>query len=191
MDTQSLIPILNDPRYKGIIFDFDETIFLLKMEWDKLKKALEHEMESKFNIKVLFTPYIKASEYLKKNNPVAYKHAVSIMEQFEEEGFKKGRPNTTLLEFIRQNPEKRYGIYSMNTSRTVRLFIEKYQMEKYFSAYISQETCLGLKPSEKDLLHIAKKWRYNSNEVLYVGNSVDYDKKSGEMANIRTEIIKM
>jgi predicted HAD superfamily phosphohydrolase YqeG len=27
MDTQSLIPILNDPRYKGIIFDFDETIF--------------------------------------------------------------------------------------------------------------------------------------------------------------------
>lgn len=190
MDTQTLIPILNKSQFKGIIFDFDETLYNLKIDWDALKKSLEESMTKQFNIKISFTPYIKALSDIKNKNTEAYNYAVNIIKNAEIQGLKEGKPNNLLLDFIYQENSKKFGIYSMNTTNTIIQFLEEYKLQNKFSEIATQQTCIEPKPSGKDLLHMMDSWRYNSNEVLYIGNS-SYDKKSGEMAGIRTEIIDM
>ncbi len=190
MDTQSVIPIMKDHQYKGIIFDLDETLFHLKIDWDKLKTSLEKSMLNHFDITVKFTPYVAALSYIKEKNIDAYKHAIKIIEEAEVKGLKDGKPNRLLLDYVANEANKKFGIYSMNTTMTVKRFLEEYKLQDKLSEISTQQTCIEPKPSGKDLLHIMNKWRYNSTEVLFIGNS-SYDKKSGEMAEIRTEIIQM
>src|SRR3990167_10338479 len=115
--TQQLIPILNDPVYKGIIFDFDETIYYLAIDWVGLRRTLEKTLLEKYKLVIKFTPYIEGLNKIKHQADI-YNAALEIIEKFEGIGFGNGYPNTPLLEWIMKANGKTLGIYSMNTSKT-------------------------------------------------------------------------
>lgn len=190
MKTPSILPILQDKTYKGIVLDFDETLFLLKFDWDILKNELEKLVKKSYSIDLKFTPYIPAMKNLKTMNYQAYTDAIQIVEEYESLGLMNGTINSHLLQFIQNENNKKFAIYSMNTTKTINSCIQIYNLQNKFSMIVSQETCIEYKPSGKDLLHIAQKWGYNNKEILYVGNN-EYDKKSGDLADIHTEIIEM
>lgn len=190
MNTQAVISILDNPQFKGVIFDFDGTLFNLDVDWEKLKKTLEVFTYKNYNLKLTFTPYIESINMLKKQNKKAYDEAIQIVEEHELIGLEKGIANTMLIDYIRNTKHKKLAAYTMNTTNIFDMFIDRHNLHNKFDFIATQQTCIAPKPSAEDLLHIVQKWRYNNTDVLYIGDS-DYDRKSGKMAGIQTEIITM
>ena len=75
----------------------------------------------------------------------------------------------------------------MNTEKCVKNFIEKYLKRKP-DIIITKDSCSEPKPTEKDLKRIMREWQMNASDIMYIGNS-DGDRRSGEMAGIKTYIL--
>lgn len=176
-------------KYKGIIFDLDGTLVNLNTDWEKLKKTLSEFTMKEKREKIEFTPLDqKIHQTREKFGEAFYRRLLDIISQFElcEEKYEL---NHELISFLESCPEKRIAIYSMNTSKCVMNFVEKY-LKRKIDSIIAKDNCTEPKPTGKDFKKIINEWKMNAKEVVYVGNS-ENDRISGEEASIKTYIISM
>ncbi len=183
MDKQKdLTSKLHDKRYKGIILDFDDTLYHLEIDWNLLRETLEEELKYSFR-KVGNTMY-----NLRIQGSPLYQKAFSIIQKFELDGFLNGYANKDLIAHLRQVKNKKLAIYSMNARPAIDKFLERYGLSTKIHPIITQETVHSPKPHDKDILNTISLSKLDKTEVLYVGNSGD-DKTSGELAGITTILI--
>lgn len=177
----------NLERYKGVVFDLDETLVDLNVDWDGLKGALSELVMKEKGVEISFTPLDQQIQKVKEKfgEPFFFR-LLELISRFElcEEKYELNHELISLLKFCK---EKRIAIYSMNTDKCVRNFVEKY-LEKEPDIIISKDNCIEPKPTGKDLEKIIKEWKMSANEVVYIGNS-ENDRLCGEKARIKTHII--
>jgi FMN phosphatase YigB (HAD superfamily) len=180
-------PVIDEIRnYKGVIFDLDETLVDLCVNWDELKNELSKYCKEKLGVDILFTPLDKQLLYCKDTyDQDLYNQLIKIITRFELEE-KNYRFNVPLIEYVPINQKS--AIYSMNTMPTIQNIIKKY-LKYQPDIIISKETCIEPKPTDKDLLHIIQSWQLDKKDVVYIGNSHYNDAQSGNMAGIKTLII--
>lgn|SRR3989338_2122067 len=186
---ENLIKYLNKHQYKGIIFDFDGTLYKLLIDWSMLKKDLFYVIRELTSQTPDDTPLIKVLFKYRKEIPQLYEKLKKIYQDYEILGFKEGKVNRKLLSFINQRSRKKFAIYSMSTGKVIAKFLKKYNLQEAFSYIISQDNAYAAKPFRSDLEKIIKFWNFNNKEILIVGNS-NYDIQSGEMTNIRALLIE-
>lgn len=176
-------------KYKGIIFDLDGTLVNLNTDWEELKRTLSEFTTKEKREEIEFTPLDNKIHHAKeKFGEMFFGQLLGIISQFElcEEKYKL---NHELISFLESCREKKISIYSMNTSKCVKNFVEKYLKIKVDSI-IAKDNCIEPKPTGKDLKRILNEWKMNAGEVVYVGNS-ENDRLSGEEAGVKTYIISM
>lgn len=173
--------------YKGVVFDLDETLVNLNVDWLALKEELSVVVEKETGNRIEFTPLDQVVREIRirhgNNLFVQLLEIISYFEMKEE----KYELNDGLLEIFESLKDKRVAIYSMNTERCVKNFVEKYVSRKP-DLIISKDVCFEPKPSDKDLKKILKEWNMRENDIVYIGNS-ENDRLSGEWAGVKTFII--
>ena len=175
-------------RYKGIIFDFDGTIVNLNQDWQAVKNALSQFLIDEKRQEMDFTPLAEKMLYLRNGKDLLfYERILDILSSFEMKE-KNYIFNKELLLYINSLTDKKIGIYSMNTSKTIKNIVNKYFKNK--PDLISIENCSEPKPSGVDLLKIIKTWGLKNKEVAFVGNSQN-DLLSGKKAGVKTYILKI
>lgn len=174
-------------RCQGVVFDLDETLVNLNVDWHSLKNELSRITLEEKGEAMVYTPLDqKVSEAKEKFGTAFFQKLLDVIAEFElrEERYVIHQESVSLLRSLNG---KKVGIYSMNTEKCVMNFIEKYLKTRVDSC-ITKDTCQEPKPSEKDLRKIMKEWGMIEKDMVYIGNS-ENDRRSGEMAGIRTFII--
>lgn len=172
--------------YKGIIFDVDETIINLGVDWGVLKETLSNYWYKKTKERIVFSPLDEKLITTKKLfGENLYYELINIISDFEMDT-SHHKPNWNLINYINQT-EQKIALYSMNTKKCINFLIHTY-FNKIPDIVVTKNNCIKPKPAKEDILRILKFWQLNPKDVIYIGNS-NYDKISGEMASIKTIII--
>lgn len=175
-------------KYRGVIFDLDETLVNLNTDWKELKKTLSEFTKKERGEEIEFTPLDqKIYEAKEKFGELFFLQLLDIVSQFElcEEKYEL---NYELISLLESCQGKKIAIYSMNTKRCVENFIKK-NLKRKPDTIIAKDSCSEPKPTEKDLRKIMQGWKMNASEIVYIGNS-ESDRFSGAKAGIKTYIIK-
>jgi HAD superfamily hydrolase (TIGR01549 family) len=180
---------MNISGYQGVVFDLDETLVDLGVDWIGLKKRLAEVTERETGARIEFTPLDqRVSEMRERYGDIFFRNLLEIISEYE---MKESTyvVNEELVAILESLEGRKIAIYSMNTKRSVDNFVSQYLRRKP-DIIISKDDCLEPKPTGKDLDRILKEWKLSPEEVVYIGNS-DKDKISGELAGIRTYIISI
>lgn len=177
-------------QHSGIIFDFDGTLYKLRVNWDGLKKEMERVMLTEFNDGVEFSPMSLVLHALREQSHLGYQRMIQLCEQYEREGFEKGYPNKSLIDFIKRYKGKKMAIFTMNTMATIQFFLNTYNIADAIDTVISKEVMMKPKPQGDDLTGLINTWGLPKSRVIIIGNHAS-DKQSGELAGIHTKIIKI
>lgn len=172
---------------KGVVFDLDETLVNLNVDWRSLKDELSRITLEEKGEEMVYTPLDqKVNEAKEKFGTAFFQRLLDTIAEFElrEERYVI---HQELVSFLRSLNGKKVGIYSMNTEKCVMNFIKKY-LKMRVDSCITKDTCQEPKPSEKDLRKIMKEWDMTEKDMVYIGNS-ENDRRSGEMAGIKTFVI--
>lgn len=174
---------------KGVVFDLDGTLVDLNVDWNELKKKLAELTKKQTGEDIEYTPLDQKIYQAKERfGQSFFSQLLELISQFElhEEKYVLNHELISLFESLR---DKKVAIYSMNTGKCVRNFVEKY-LKRNPDNIVSKDDCLEPKPSDKDLKKILDEWGFAPQEVLYIGNS-ENDRLSGEKVGIETLIITM
>lgn len=160
-----------------LIFDFDETLFWLVLEWEKFFEAMEKELApidrklyddlaaQKRSLSGTLNAYVES--YGTKAKQIIS----NISVRFEEEHLIRIEPNPALISFVRGNKDTyRMFIWTSNTSNIVTKVLGEYGLSDIFTRVASQLEILMLKPYPDGFRYLAQSGiplaRY-----LMIGNS--------------------
>lgn len=178
MDQYKIIKELDG--YDLIIFDLDETLVDLNVDWDGLKTELKKFCISKTGKEIEFSPLNERLVSAKRTlGTEIYEKLLEIVSEFETIE-SKYKINEELIDFVNKT-EKNVIIYSMNTRKCIDLVISKY-FKKEPKYIISKENCIEPKPTGKDLeklMDIIVKGK----KMIFIGNSKD-DEESAQLAGV-------
>jgi phosphoglycolate phosphatase-like HAD superfamily hydrolase len=175
-------------KYKGLIFDLDETIVKLNVDWKNLKKELSDIVYKEKGIQISFTPLDPILLTLKKRFGASFFNSLVTQISRYEMDDSRYRYNDDLISYIQKMTAQKFAIYSMNTTKCIQYIVQKY-LHRKLDFFISKETCSKPKPTGEDIKGILKFWNFNASEVAFVGNN-DFDAQSGHLAQVDTYIIK-
>lgn len=176
-------------KYRGVVFDLDETLVNLNVDWKEVKKTLTEFMRKEKSEEVEFTPLDqKIHQTREKFGETVFSQLVDIVVRFElqEERYEL---NHDLIGCANSLQTKKIAIYSMNTRKCIENFVQKNLVRKP-DIIVAKDNCIEPKPTGKDLEKIMQEWKMNTKEIVYIGNS-ENDRLSGEKAGIKTYIISM
>ena len=193
-DTAELIEFIESSDYTDIIFDFDETIVQLLIDWSYLKidreqlaKRYEEEQYLKENGWYAFDKMLveKYSEEWKKDLDKMFAAA-------EENHFLGLNENTDLIHFIKENAKK-YNFYvlSNNTQNTLYKAISELEMTKYFHIVLWRDNVSAPKPNPEGIETIIKSQKLKKESTLMVGDSETSDIAAANRAEIDSFLIDM
>ncbi len=177
--------LVDNPK-KYLIFDFDETIAKVDVDWeicdgkiaDVCKKYdPEYERNSYSSINVSYNIYVKRFGKDLRNE------IIEIIQEFENMNLNKVIPNPEIVDFIKLNDDYKMYIYSNNSHDLISHSLEKLGILNKFSYLISRENINLIKP-EVDGLKYLEDIKEKSNEYLFIGDS-DSDKDAAK--NIRID----
>ncbi|MBN2156511.1 MAG: HAD hydrolase-like protein [Candidatus Lokiarchaeota archaeon] len=170
------------------IFDFDETLINLNVDWEQLKKELSKLVKERFGITMNFTPIMEKLEYLK--NQITEEEYSSIMNQLKQGEINALQTKSTIqpvgLELLKEihsnliqkSQESRYiTILSNNYTDTIRMGAKKYGIDRFIASYVGRDMVTKIKPEIEGIEKIHKQFPdVKKSEIVYFGDSEKYDK---------------
>ncbi len=184
------------------IFDFDETVVNLNLNWQELKESLSTIVKERFAIEMTFTPILEKLEYLKSKvtqeefTPIlSYLlqgeiHALQEYSTIQTVGF-------TLLTEIYENIVKKsegkchIALLSNNFTKTITLGAKQYGIDPYISYYVGRDMVKKIKPDVEGIKKIHEQFSYiKKSEIVYFGDSAKYDKIVAASYGIEFYLIK-
>lgn len=177
---------------KLVIFDLDETLLRLPVDWDKVKKEII-EFGKKEGVQFDPTQYIISVAAAISNNEERKKIVDSIwrkheLETIEKKGIERYPEAEAFVKKLKQKGLK-LAIASNNTHATIVKALSIAGMLEYFDRIEGRDDVLQGKPAPDMLLKFAWKFKLRKDEIIFIGDS-EYDKRAGEAAKIKTIIIK-
>ena len=175
----------NNPK-KYIIFDLDETLFFLHIDWNIFKqkfrwymKSIDPEFEKRYpiNWNIIDTVTKATKVYWKWALDISYKTSQEV----ELPNMKWFWINTEIINFIKNNnSDYRFYIWSSNMMDTIKYVLQKTNMEKYFEKIIDKSSVMFMKRNIEWFEKIYNP-KYQKSDYLMVWDS-KYDKLAAENA---------
>ena len=141
---------------KLLIFDFDETLAMLVTDWGKMLDEIYVDL-LKID-KEIMTPYTPSTMSYQLFNDLIKKHGSSVKKLLENhyqkaegEDLKGINPNPELINFIKNNNNYNYYIWSNNLSATIIEVLEDAGIADKFRTIISANDNLFYKPDTSDI----------------------------------------
>jgi len=179
-------------RYKLAIFDFDDTLVHLNIDWEEVKMELIRRAE-KGGEKV--PAKIKKADPMDAANWLCAHGRVQLVVDGFRENEKKCVDNSDYVVFpamaqlLKELKKEGYliAIASGNTTMTIKEILEKEGIIPDFVA--GQDSTKMNKPYPDILNLILQKLKVKKEESVFVGNS-SFDSRAGRNAGIKTIIIR-
>lgn len=179
-------------KYKLAIFDFDDTLVHLNIDWEEVKMELIRRAEERGE---------KVPAKIKKADPMdtanwlcAHRHMQLVVDGFRENE-KRCVDNNNYVVFpamiqLLKDLKKEgclIAIASGNTTMTIKEILEK---EGVVSDFIAGQDSTKMNKPYPDILNlILQKLKIKKEESVFVGNS-SFDSRAGKNAGIKTVIIR-
>lgn len=160
-----------------LIFDFDETLFWLVLDWDRFFEAMEKELApidrklyddlvaQKRSLSGTLNAYVETYG-------IKAKQIITTMSvKFEKEHLLRVVPNPELIDFVAANKDTYVmSIWTSNTSRVVEKVLEEHGLAGVFSRVASQLEITMLKPYPDGFRYLAQSG-VSKHRYLMIGNS--------------------
>jgi len=175
---------------KHLIFDLDETIFLLKLPWQEYKKDT-FKILSRFNPE-LKNPkgYISTNDEInrlrKEFGPEIHELAYPLREKFEMESLQGLIPNGPLINFIRQNKDNfTFHIWTSQMSKTAEWLLKKKKLLDCFDKIVGRDNVDYTKPEPDGFYKIfTPNDRARKSDYIMIGDNPDKDGIAAKKAGI-------
>lgn len=141
-------------RYKThLIFDFDETLFWLVMDWNIFISAMEKNLAP--IDPVLYADFVEQkisltgtlSAYSQQYGAKVKQQINAMALAFEEQAFEQAVPNPELIDFVRANHNRYHmSIWTSNTSKIIGKVLEANNLSGVFTKVVSLLDVALLKP---------------------------------------------
>ncbi|MEM2908910.1 MAG: HAD family hydrolase [Candidatus Bilamarchaeaceae archaeon] len=179
-------------KYKLAIFDFDDTLVHLDIDWEKVKIELIEKVEAdgtKIPERIKSADPMDAANYLSERG---YKElVVSDFRKNEDDCVRRGGCTIfpSMMRLLKELKAAGYliAIASGNTTITINEVLSKEGISPDFIA--GQDSIRVNKPYPDILNLILRQLKVGKEEAIFIGNS-SFDARAGKNAGIKTIIIK-
>ncbi|MFA5136420.1 MAG: HAD-IA family hydrolase [Patescibacteria group bacterium] len=186
----NLIDYLKTHPKKYIIFDLDETLAKLKIDWSTYQKEL-WELVKTFDNEIIHQIPCQSGMGIKLSNLAIKKHgnkAKSMLdgftERYEVQHYSGYIAHKELLAFIRLYQNKYiYFIWTSNMKKTIQDFLYKEHLHDFFQKIITRSDVSLLKPEPDGFAQIYIPDSLLS-DYLFIGDNARTDKAAAQKAGI-------
>lgn len=167
-------------RYKAIILDFDDTLYKLDVDWQRLKEDVSGIVGVRYSEKRGIFQTID-----KKNNPKLKEKAYGKITQREIKGAEFGSFMPQAKKFLRmcQKENIKTALVSRNSRKSILYAFEK-EAISFSGPIIGRGDVKKLKPNPEGINRALKTLGISKKRTLYIGNSEYSDKKAAERAGV-------
>lgn len=181
----TLEAVLQKHPKKYLIFDFDETLFTLHLNWERYFSEMSNRLYA------LDPTYSQERSSTKLENGITQKLGRVAAEvrweysrQFEKDNLRGVSELHDLTDFIRTNHTKyQFYLWTSNMRETVEPILQKSGLLPYFTTLITKGDVLLMKPDPEGFQLVFNPLTHKKSEWLMIGNSKN-DKKAAEAAKI-------
>jgi haloacid dehalogenase superfamily, subfamily IA, variant 1 with third motif having Dx(3-4)D or Dx(3-4)E len=174
---------------KTILFDVDGTLVdteqTIIKSWQKtLKDTLNIEPKAEELFYVLGIPGTKAVQKY-SNGPQQSKQLLQLWEQNDHQMFHYSKLFTGIEEMLQQLTAKKIqlGVVTSRTNQEMQIVLDKFDLEKYFSTFITASKTKLHKPNPEPILKAIETLKIDPAETLYIGDSI-YDFQCARNAQV-------
>ncbi len=176
------------PRYKLIIFDFDDTIGHLTIRWTDVKKELV-EWAEKNGKGINPAEHIVGIANKLSETPEGKKKVVELFKKYESEcvGKKAYLMFPSMVELVKglKKADYRLAIATGNNTATVSAILKADGLLGLFDSISGMDSVRLSKPDPETLDVIMEKLGIKKKDALFIGNS-EFDVLAGRNAGIET-----
>ncbi|MEM4336347.1 MAG: HAD-IA family hydrolase [Candidatus Anstonellales archaeon] len=178
--------------FKHVIFDLDNTIVALNVEWDSARKeVIEYikqigvRIESEEHFSLWEMPF-RVPQFRKHKKEID-----KIFEKWERKAIEEGKPQKIgyAVELIEKINGKVMGIVSNNTHSTIELILGNIGIRDKFKYVIGRDDTFEIKPLPGIVEMAIKKSGVPKEESLFVGDS-RWDFIAGSSAGVPVFIMR-
>lgn len=184
MTVEEVIQHIKNTQKKIVIFDFDDTICDMEIDWPKWDEEVGKLLQKYDPAISLSGGYMRdnlMNGFLEKFGEAFRKEWRALSNQFEKENAKGCEPLTRIVTLIKQLENIDLWIWSSNSEEVVRTYLRDLEIENKFSTFITRDSVDYIKPSSDGFLKHAG--NRNPNEFLFIGNAKN-DRLAAEAAKI-------
>lgn len=164
---------------EAVIFDFDQTLYNLKLDWDLLKRNLSSyftKIGYVSNFQPLYPELNRAflfvkSRFSERETEKYQKWAYNTIRKAEMIGLKNGEPLPTVKELLKSLDKKmiKIGIVSSNSRKVIESAIKDSNWPMI--QFIGREDVEKLKPSTEGVFQCLNKLKSNPEDTWGIGDS--------------------
>ena len=192
--TKEIIEYIKNNHYTDIIFDCDETLMHLIIDWsstakkyEEFAKKLDLEKESKLMEKNRFLEFVLIEKWLQYQDEIN-----EISWYCEDHCHEKTVLNKELIHFVKESyTDYNFYILSNNMERIVYSETEKVWLQDCFKKIICRNTFTFAKPNPEGINYVIEKSWGEKSKVLMVGDNDSTDGESARRAGIDYCLIDM
>lgn len=177
---------------KLVIFDLDETLLRLPVDWDAVRAEVI-AYGKKENVRFEEGAYIIALSSAISNTDARKKEVDSIWRKHELETMETKGPERypKAEEFVKKLHAQGFklAIASNNNHATIEKALELAGILRFFDRIVGRDDVMDTKPAPDMLLKLAWKFKLEKKDIVFIGDS-DNDEKAGAAAGIRTIRVK-
>lgn len=142
---------------KYLIFDLDETLAFLHVNWSTITQGI-FDLVATFDKSLAketprerFAAIHLTNKAIQKHGKIALDKIHAFVDQYERINYSGYTPNKELIEFIKSDINKGYSlfIWTTNTTRIVQDFLLKEELVGRFSKLITHNVLTQLKPQKE------------------------------------------
>lgn len=162
------------------LFDFDDTLFHLDIDWEKIRQYAITSLRLNDNPKkYLFSSIYSTSNMNLKNL------LLNRITTLEINSIKKGRPITGAKKFIKHCHQKNFktAIISRNSHKTIFVALKQHKFPQV-DLIVGREDVFHLKPHPEGIYKVLKYFNIPKSNSVYIGNSNFTDRQFAENAGI-------
>ncbi len=174
------------PRFKLVIFDFDDTLVHLKVDWNDVKRevlkiAIKERifLDSKEHLVVIGNQLSKTSSLknelddvyrryekaaVDQSNYSAIPHMAALVKELHKEGYK-------------------VGLASGNHTSNLRAILARLGILRSFDVVCGRDSIWNNKPAPDQLVFIMQRTGIEKSEVIFIGDS-RYDEEAARAADV-------
>lgn len=174
---------------KTILFDVDGTLVdtekTIIKSWQKtLKDTLNIEPPAEDLFYVLGIPGTKAVQKYSKN-PKQSQELLNLWEQNDHKMFHYSKLFSGIETMLQQLTAKdiKLGIVTSRTNKEMRIVLDNFDLEKYFTTFITSSKTKLHKPNPEPILKAIESLQIDPADTLYIGDSI-YDFQCARNAKV-------
>lgn len=180
---------------KVIIFDFDETLVTMELDWNIYMGQLIEEM-SKLDSKIAekYSPdkldHNLSNEMIIKHGSRARDIDIKISEDFEMNHLKSYSVHQEFFDIIEElHNDKIFYIWSTNTTKRIQTILEEIDRAELFKDIVSKNKVELTKPYPDGFYIIDEVEKLQRKDYMFIGNSQETDKLAAASSGLEFVLV--